>query len=558
MQVNGFCSVNPIDGYLKTNNYFSEFKTEQQKAIARANLGIQSMSSVDFNITINPVSDSYYRLISQPNGSAIYNMKVNDKSYIFSFTGDKFNYLAGTGIDFLYYNPNDNLSSSTRMVYIKAKANERLNVSIGVDFCSFDKGGIVPYGTIDETAYCLEKGDVKGNRTNRLYVNETWQFYPHVINPNAAHITITAEDIVDGMKQININGETTDFVIDGEAFDDTFYFTLTYVDSKIFNYDSTYKFSFVRDIPRFRIINFIDFLDVDKNSVITAHTLDYEVNNIVSYVTKPEIKGTGNTSVSYKDGYVEITTPEFNVETDDVSITGDGTDANPLKIVEDVILVSLSINGKFYLSSDNDKASVTTVEDGAIVSFEGTWKWTHDNTKKDPTSTYGEWGTTLTASNVNSESITVNNITSTRTISQSISSPKSGLIVENGKVVTARGNDTNTSGKTINIYGRVFYGLVTTETITEAVIESLGSSLKPSKINDYTNSTVSGTQYVLYCYPKSYGALTGIFAEGNPVNQLDAFVREELTITNIYNKSIDVYYYISNPGVFNNVKLNFK
>lgn len=63
---------------------------------------------------------------------------------------------------------------------------------------------------------------------------------------------------------------------------------------------------------------------------------------------------------------------------------------------------------------------------------------------------------------------------------------------------------------------------------------------------------------MLYCYPKSYGALTGIFAEGNPVNQLDAFVRGELTITNIYNKSIDVYYYISHPGVFNNVKLNFK
>ena len=56
----------------------------------------------------------------------------------------------------------------------------------------------------------------------------------------------------------------------------------------------------------------------------------------------------------------------------------------------------------------------------------------------------------------------------------------------------------------------------------------------------------------------AYFKKIGSYREGNPVNQLDAFVRGELTINNIYNKSIDVYYYISNPGVFNNVKLNFK
>ena len=223
----------------------------------------------------------------------------------------------------------------------------------------------------------------------------------------------------------------------------------------------------------------------------------------------------------------------------------------------------------------NVNAANITVETGYKVKLSATFKWTHENGKKDPTSTNGSFGTTLPASGVNSAVSTKTGIVATTTYTQNLVAPKKGFMLKGDDsitnnttitgthlnkitVIAATGNDTTSASVKVTFGHRRYNGVSAASNPTAANVTALGATaLATSKSYTVTGITTTSTQYYVYAYPQAMGALTQIIQDGaTPIT--NAFKRTSVNVVNAAGATIPYYVYTSvNPGAFNNAKIAF-
>lgn len=305
-------------------------------------------------------------------------------------------------------------------------------------------------------------------------------------------------------------------------------------------------------------------------------------NVVISYTLQECYKETD----TWVDTLSSINLPAATTESAGVMTASDKEILDYLKADMDSImegdkdLISPSITGTFTIY-DNDGNVVKyqtgtsiSIERGYHISWNGTWKWTHNDKNKDPESTSGTWGTTLQKSGVQSN-ILVNDITSkidgvgSKTIaSQIITAPKKGLMVINHSIVSpAEGNDSKSASVSWSTYDVYYYGIVTTIPTTSDEIKNLSNkatdnnwstvteSNKRYKMFSILNVYIDNTQKFSFTYPANLGELVKITQDGAaPI--LDAF--EKSTVDIILDSGISVRYYVYttvNPGALKHVKI---
>lgn len=164
----------------------------------------------------------------------------------------------------------------------------------------------------------------------------------------------------------------------------------------------------------------------------------------------------------------------------------------------DKTLLTPSITSKWAIKSSHGTAvtlpgisltsNTITVEKGYKVDYEGYFKWVHNDSYKDPISVSGDYGKTLPSNNVNSETTTYKNVTSTTTYTVTFSAPKRGLMVSGTKVLPATGNDTTSATAKVTFQDRRFYGVTSDSDITTLGTNNLTAS-KALTVNNVTTNT---------------------------------------------------------------------
>lgn len=239
------------------------------------------------------------------------------------------------------------------------------------------------------------------------------------------------------------------------------------------------------------------------------------------------------------------------------------------QISVDKELVPVSIYGNWYdsygvvLSSSN---YFDSIEKGASITWVGNFKWVHDSLKKDPTKILEEsdfYGFSLPASNSFSSNLTVTGITEDLTISAKIAAPKIGYEIVNGKLVLAYGDDISISSTTINFKDRIFFGKISTNIITQPIIDNLKAlGVSGTELVDVINKTITGittsnAEYFTFCYPRDKGLLSTII-QNSGIGVLEAFNLSEITVLNQWGTSIQLYCYTSRyRGAFSGASLKF-
>lgn len=204
-------------------------------------------------------------------------------------------------------------------------------------------------------------------------------------------------------------------------------------------------------------------------------------------------------------------------------------------------------------------ASVSTLERGYQAAWTGSWKWTHDDTKADPTSVSGSFGTTVPASGVsvqypnNGKKVSVNT-----TISVTVSATtKGGGWTLSGGYLQPVGASAKTHSASIGVSfaDRRYWGKTTTDTITEAVIKSLtGTELSNSgKSKTFSGLNLTDSENYVFAYPASYGDVSVVTHTqgGASFGVKDAFVKKQVEITNAAGaKVLYNVYCTTTPGKF--------
>lgn len=203
-----------------------------------------------------------------------------------------------------------------------------------------------------------------------------------------------------------------------------------------------------------------------------------------------------------------------------------------------------------------------TVPTGATVTYTGKWKWTHNDNYKDPESVAGVWGTAKPATGVESavcdtQTKTSKNAGNVTVASVTLSAAKKGLMLNGQKVVQASGSDSTGASTVIYFRDNVYYGPVTAAAPDAATIAALATYLTNTKSAKVT-ATTTASQYFCYAYPKSYGEISTIVADGaDPIKDNFRAV-QTVSVTNTAGLAKDYYVYVStNMGAFSNNSLAF-
>lgn len=209
-----------------------------------------------------------------------------------------------------------------------------------------------------------------------------------------------------------------------------------------------------------------------------------------------------------------------------------------------IALVSPVISSKWTIKNPSTSTSTTntnntiTLENGAKVDYEGSFKWTSASGKKDPERCAGSFGTTLPTSGQNSSSITKSDITTTTTYSVNLYANKGGLEVSGTKVIRATGEDTTSASSKVTFSHRRYWGASANANVD---IKTLSSELSNSKSKTVAFDC-SGGKYFYYAYPKVLGNTSwnvgGLSFTG--------YTRTEVKITNEYGLEVVYYVYRSN------------
>ena len=181
---------------------------------------------------------------------------------------------------------------------------------------------------------------------------------------------------------------------------------------------------------------------------------------------------------------------------------------------------------------------VIDVENGAKVDFSGTWSYANADgiTTKPLTSCSGSWGSEIKGANV-TYSLTKTDIEVNTTYEQSISAPKSGLEVKNGKVVKATGNDTSKKSTSVTFKHLMYFGSSNKTNLSNlADLQSLSGSefIVNLSGNKEVKNIVCSNNYAYIAWPKSLG--TKIWSVGGLDNKP---IESTVTITNQYGKNIE-------------------
>jgi hypothetical protein len=159
------------------------------------------------------------------------------------------------------------------------------------------------------------------------------------------------------------------------------------------------------------------------------------------------------------------------------------------------------------------------VDVGAKVSLDSyfTWHVSDSATQSAPTSCTGDFGTTLPTDNVASSphitDLIYETTVVTRTRSVTISKTATGLNVVNNKVVLASGSESKTASISIRFKHKYYGGISSSSAIsTSSAILNLGKRnfTDDGGVVTLTGINTSSTDYMYFCYPASFGALTNI------------------------------------------------
>ena len=217
-------------------------------------------------------------------------------------------------------------------------------------------------------------------------------------------------------------------------------------------------------------------------------------------------------------------------------------------------------DGTTPVGSPNTSVNIS-VENGYKVKFTGTWKWAQTSGRKNPTATSGNWGTTLPANNTASNAYTSGLLTATTNITQNITAPQAGLVYKDGKIHQADASalDTTSCTARVTFGNKIFYGVATAGTPTDAMISGLTGEITTSKTKQVNANATSATQMYVYAYPASWGDLRAISKDGVDA-VLTAFTKTTVNHNNGSGAAAVPYnvYYTGNGALNANCTLKFE
>jgi plastocyanin len=240
-------------------------------------------------------------------------------------------------------------------------------------------------------------------------------------------------------------------------------------------------------------------------------------------------------------------------------------DLDATTLVSPVITVDWDVyqdDGTTLITSS--ASSNITVETGSKVSIDSTYLYPVPGVgEAAPTSVSGSYGATLFPPATPSAPPFTNGgvqITANTTFTQTLSKPKSGLIVVGSQVQFASGNDTTSASVSVAFLYASYFGYSTNTSLTGPQIKALGNkNLQSSRTRTLTGVSAAPGEYTYYCYPASYGALVNVIQD-NSLPILGAFTRlADVNITNDAGVVVLMAVYKSNAdNAFTNVELDFE
>lgn len=179
-----------------------------------------------------------------------------------------------------------------------------------------------------------------------------------------------------------------------------------------------------------------------------------------------------------------------------------------------------------------------TVEPGATVTWSGYYTnptLTGGNAgKASPTSCRGDFGTTLPSVGSNSETNTFTTTTN-KTYTIVFQKPKSGLLVENSKVVKAEGTDEKSAQASVSFANKVYWGVNAATILLDDTIKAMSSQFASTGAIGSKTFACTANQYCYICMPSSYPTPTINYG-----TTVVGFVEAGTTnITNTSGKSIE-------------------
>lgn len=186
---------------------------------------------------------------------------------------------------------------------------------------------------------------------------------------------------------------------------------------------------------------------------------------------------------------------------------------------------------------------------------------------KGPDSISGNFGTTDPGENTNSTSKTHTDLeggvitsssTTTKSYSVTLAGAKQGLQVSGANVVVATGNDTTSDTISVVFRHRIYFGVSSNTSLTEAQIKALGTSRFGDNTESFTGVSAGVGEYLYFIYDDQYSDLSNIILDGaSPI--LGAFTKlTDVPITNPAGVAQNLKVYRSNaPNAFSNNSLNF-
>lgn len=234
------------------------------------------------------------------------------------------------------------------------------------------------------------------------------------------------------------------------------------------------------------------------------------------------------------------------------------------QVVAPTLIISYSVtdqngNGvtKPTVNTDNNNSKdYLSVEIGTKVNYAVKFKWTSKDGYKDPerVTSDSSW---KTFPDKDKESTPIEGSYDSAKgdftdLIAKVAAPKTGVMVSGSTVVMASGDDTAKRIFDIVRTFRLYYGVTSSTTITESIIEGFkDNALVTSKGRTITGITTGKGEYLVIAYPVLLGALTSININGQ--NQLGGFTMTTVSVTNSLGLTQNYYVYRSNnDGVFSN------
>lgn len=202
--------------------------------------------------------------------------------------------------------------------------------------------------------------------------------------------------------------------------------------------------------------------------------------------------------------------------------------------------------------------TVSLLERGYQASWNGSWSWRHDDSKADPTTVRGSFGTTVPASGAATlypgNDVKVSTDT-TISVTVSATTKGGGWVLSDGYLQPEEASTKSHSASTkVQFADRRYWGKATTSAITETVLKSLsGTELSNGKSKTITGLNLTDSEYYVFAYPASYGDISVVTHTqgGASFGVKDAFVKKTVDVTNVAGAKITYNVYCTTtPGKF--------